>query len=178
MPGPLRTRRDNIAKQSAAKSLFLTGENTLEIIAKKVGVGRNSVFRWCREGNWKAERAKVESTVESIIRTDAVDKNTKRREAQLDFADEVIAKARKDALNKSTAVVFPETYGEVVGAGLAAAKFQREILEGIPSGSGSNVVINIGGIQREWGQEPKKIDEDVVDVEVVQAQLEPIEEGK
>ena len=57
----------NINKKEIAKALFLKGGCTMEEIAGKVGVTRQTLSRWAKSGNWDDLRVSMVISQEQII---------------------------------------------------------------------------------------------------------------
>lgn len=59
--------KSNIDKKSIAKDLFIKSRCTQEEIAEKVGITRQTVSRWIREGKWEELRVSITISTEQII---------------------------------------------------------------------------------------------------------------
>lgn len=59
--------KTNIDKKGIAKSLYLDGSYTQEEIADKVGVTRQTVSRWVKDGDWDSVKASLTITPAQII---------------------------------------------------------------------------------------------------------------
>ncbi len=59
--------KQNIDKKGIAKSLYLDGNYTQEEIAGKVGISRQTISRWIREGEWESLKASLTITSTQII---------------------------------------------------------------------------------------------------------------
>lgn len=62
-----RMAKTNIDKKGIAKSLYLDGTYTQEEIAEKVGVSRQTVCRWLKDGHWDSLKASLTITPAQII---------------------------------------------------------------------------------------------------------------
>lgn len=59
--------KQNIDKKDIAKSLFLNGNFTQEEIAEKVGITRQTVSRWIKDGGWEQLKASMTITPDQIL---------------------------------------------------------------------------------------------------------------
>lgn len=59
--------KTNIDKKGIAKSLYMDGTYTQEEIAEKVGVSRQTVCRWLKDGQWDSLKASLTITPAQII---------------------------------------------------------------------------------------------------------------
>lgn len=59
--------KQNIDKKGIAKSLYLDGNYTQEEIATKVGITRQTISRWIKEGGWESLKASLTITPTQII---------------------------------------------------------------------------------------------------------------
>lgn len=59
--------KDRLDRKGIAKDLYLEGNYTQEEIADKVGVTRQTVSRWIKDGNWEEVKASLTVTPAQII---------------------------------------------------------------------------------------------------------------
>lgn len=93
--------KDKFDKKGIAKALYTEGNYTQEEIADKVGVTRQTVARWIKEGNWEELKASLTVTSEEIItqlqhQIIEINKNIASREDGKRFS----TPAEADALSK------------------------------------------------------------------------------
>lgn len=95
------TKAEIEKKKDLARSLYLSGMDQIEI-ADKVGVTRQSLSRWCREGGWKETRA-----AKTITRPELIRKLLLRVDDILDkvAADPKLSDSLGDQLSKLTSAI-------------------------------------------------------------------------
>ncbi len=62
------TELKNNQKQELAKDLYIAGQFTFEEVAEKVGVQRQTVSRWAKQGNWGDLKAGMSVSREEILK--------------------------------------------------------------------------------------------------------------
>lgn len=63
----IMNRSNNIKKKDIAKELFLRGGCTMEDIAAKVGITRQTLSRWAKDGSWDDLRVSMVISQEQLI---------------------------------------------------------------------------------------------------------------
>lgn len=133
------------ADRSAIETEYVTGSDSLRVLAKRHGVARSVIGEWCKEGGWTQKRKEYSGQKQDKTRTEiqesqiasAVEANRilmgaamdlARRQAELS-ADPKYASSAQDA--RAAAVALRETWNAI-----------RE-LSGQSEGDGSSGVIII-----------------------------------
>ncbi len=95
------TKAELEKKKDLARTLYLSGMEQIEI-ADKVGVTRQSLSKWCKDGGWKETRA-----AKTITRPELIKKLLFRVSDLLDKveADPKLADSLGDQLSKLTAAI-------------------------------------------------------------------------
>ena len=95
------TKAELEKKKDLARTLFMSGMEMIEI-ADKVGVTRQSLSRWCKDGGWKETRA-----AKTITRPELIRKLLLRVSDLLDKveADPGLSDGLGDQLSKLTAAI-------------------------------------------------------------------------
>lgn len=95
------TKAELEKKKDLARTLYLSGMEQIEI-ADKVGVTRQSLSKWCKDGGWKETRA-----AKTITRPELIKKLLLRVNDLLDKveADPKLADSLGDQLSKLTAAI-------------------------------------------------------------------------
>ncbi|MBD5337688.1 MAG: putative DNA-binding transcriptional regulator [Bacteroides sp.] len=95
------TKSELEKKKDLARTLYMSGMEQIEI-ADKVGVTRQSLSKWCREGGWKETRA-----AKTITRTELIRKLLLRVSDLLDKvkSEPKLADSLGDQLSKLTAAI-------------------------------------------------------------------------
>ena len=58
----------NDKKKTLAKDIYLLGQYTFEEIAEKVGSTRQTISKWCKEGQWEDLKAGMTVSREQILK--------------------------------------------------------------------------------------------------------------
>ncbi len=57
----------NIDKKTIARDLYVNNNYTQEEVADKIGVARQTIARWIKDGGWKELRASISITPDKIL---------------------------------------------------------------------------------------------------------------
>ena len=95
------TKSELEKKKDLARTLYMSGMDMIEI-ADKVGVTRQSLSKWCKDGGWKETRA-----AKTITRPELIKKLLLRVSDLLDMveADPKLSDSLGDQLSKLTAAI-------------------------------------------------------------------------
>lgn len=115
-------------KKNLAKHLYIHGKMTYEEIGKDVGVQRQTVSRWAKEGKWEETKAGMSVT----------------REENLKYLNQHLKNINMDILKRDEANRQPTTKEADVMAKIAAAIKNMELDVGIAD------IISVGMRFTEW----------------------------
>jgi len=91
------------SKKALARTLYLTGLEQADI-AEKIGVGKNTISKWCVSESWKEQRAATQVTRPELVNKVLITIDTLLTQIQESNSPELIASA-PDKLAKLAAVI-------------------------------------------------------------------------
>lgn len=122
----------NDKKKALAKDIYTLGQFTFEEIAEKVGSTRQTVSRWCREGQWDELKAGMTVSREQILKgmysqVDEINKAIQTKEKGTRYA----SPAQADTLSKLSAAIkkmeMDTGISDLVSAGIRFAEWLRPV---------------------------------------------------
>lgn len=122
----------NDKKKALAKDIYLLGQYTFEEIADKVGSTRQTISKWCKEGQWEELKAGMTVSREQILKgmysqVNEINKAIQQKDAGQRYA----TPAQADTLAKLSAAIkkmeMDTGISDLVSAGIRFAEWLRPI---------------------------------------------------
>ena len=123
---------NNDKKKALAKDIYTLGQFTFEEIAEKVGSTRQTVSKWCREGQWEEIKAGMTVSREQILKgmysqVNEINKAIQKNEDGKRYA----TPAQADTLAKLSAAIkkmeMDTGISDLVSAGIRFAEWLRPV---------------------------------------------------
>lgn len=120
----------NEQKKALAKDIYLLGQYTFEEVAEKVGSTRQTVSKWCKDGQWDELKAGMTVSREQILKGlyNQVDEINKAIQAK-DKGERYASPSQADTLAKLSAAIrkmeMDTGISELVSAGIRFAEWLR-----------------------------------------------------
>ena len=122
----------NDKKKALAKDIYLLGQYTFEEIAEKVGSTRQTVSKWCKEGQWEELKAGMTVSREQILKgmysqVNEINKAIWKKEEGQRYA----TPAQADTLAKISSAIkkmeMDSGISDLVSAGIRFAEWLRTV---------------------------------------------------
>lgn len=122
----------NDKKKTLAKDIYLLGQYTFEEIAEKVGSTRQTISKWCKEGQWEDLKAGMAVSREQILKgmysqVNEINKAIQQKDAGQRYA----SPAQADTLAKISSAIkkmeMDPGISDLVSAGIRFSEWLRTV---------------------------------------------------
>lgn len=137
-----------------AREMYVVQKKGVAETARALGISRDAVQTWKKAERWDDLRATAEPKIVQAVVEAGIAREVDRRTNLLEFTELVMRDAKVYALDPATRVLEPTKYEDTVWGALAAARLQREILDGGVAGEAVRVEIHLGDRVVTWPQVP------------------------